>query len=426
MNIIKKISSYLNNLFRKGEKQRMDKKEFDEMLKRLNVWERIVKIEEDLYKKENPPKDKTCTFTKQIQKMQERMDELDKKIQEMQSDKERLKDLEAELENTKRDLENMEEELENIKAQRNEYKERLEESEKQLKEQQEANAQIDQNMQDTKRDLENTEKELGNIRAERNEYKERLEESEKQLKEQQEDINNLQSTLEQKEKEAIENQENWNNQKEQYEKDIAQTESDLQKTHEKLMGKESELQGTQQQLQATTEDFNKTKSEYHKKFGNWGDITKEYRNMMMKMYECSSMTEIMKQYSMVMDKEQADGVDNVLKFIGVIGTETTFAYKIYQQMGNYKKVHREYLSDYEKAFIGAVNQYYRSHIKINGASIEYDVLEIPPEGKFDKAMMQDIATPNGFFKSIKGVYVPGIRKNEKVMEQRAIIDGSKT
>ncbi len=192
-------------------------------------------------------------------------------------------------------------------------------------------------------------------------------------------------------------------------KKIAVLESDLEEKEIKLGEAKTALSNAERQLE-----------EYSSRFGSWEELTGAYRDLMEKMYRCVSLQEIIGKYALEEDLQSADTVENMLKFIGVVGVGGSFAQVVYNVMRNYKKTNAQYLTEEERSFIAELNGYCRRTLPA-----EFDVLDIPDTGKFDSAVMQDMEKPTAPYRNIAGVYVPGLRGDAKSFKQRAIVHGTK-
>ncbi len=197
---------------------------------------------------------------------------------------------------------------------------------------------------------------------------------------------------------------------------LEEVKKELSTKGKELSDKESELDRTETALHNAERKL----EEYSGRFGGWEELTEPYRDLMEKMYRCPSLQEIIVKYALGEDLQSVGTMENMLKFIGVVGVGGSFAQEVYNVMRSYKKINAQYLTEEERGFIAELNGYCRRVLPA-----EFDVLDIPETGKFDSAAMQDMEKPTAPYRNMAGVYVPGLRGDAKSFKQRAIVHGTK-
>lgn len=115
-----------------------------------------------------------------------------------------------------------------------------------------------------------------------------------------------------------------------------------------------------------------------------------------------------------------ENTKNVVLFVGLVGSERSFAQLIYNAMKKYKSTEKTAITPSEKALFVAVNDFYKKR-----DDIEFDVLVLPEEtGKFNKLQFQDSEKPgNTAFRQYTEVYVPIVMKDEKSVGFRGVVKG---
>ena len=120
-----------------------------------------------------------------------------------------------------------------------------------------------------------------------------------------------------------------------------------------------------------------------------------------------------------------ENTEDMLKFLLIFGSEQSFALKVYTVMREYKKLHKEPLSDAERTLVSAINSFYRQN-----RQLEFDVFEIAEsvDGliKFDKNKMQDMERPaDTVMRGVEVIYVPTLRRDAAAIAFKAIVKGIK-
>lgn len=155
------------------------------------------------------------------------------------------------------------------------------------------------------------------------------------------------------------------------------------------------------------------------RYTDFDPFVEEYRKILSYVLCCESLA------SIITDINNSDDTKNILKFLLIIGDDTSFSNKVYSTMREYKNQNREALTNEELALINLLNNFYKQ--KLN---IEYNVFEIEninsDKMMFDMNSMQDIDKPTDrAFKSVECMYVPALRKDAKTIAFRALVKGTK-
>lgn len=394
------------------------------------IWQRIVKMEKDLYGAENPSGEviicnklmnKKEKFKNKLDQQEDEVISLGNKLETMREDfsnqfkqlNSKYIDLHNEL---KTDLSNKSNEIVAL----TEIKEKLLKENKELRDEKENLEHEIRSLNREREEIEDKYNELQNklsdkgdklekVSSELEDKKRRLDEIRTKAEQQDGKISNLNGELEQIKKELEDEKGRLTTEKEKLK-------WELTSVKDSLHARENELKDAKEHLN----DTNQKLGNYNRQFGNWEDVTRDYRNILSKLYECQSLKGIIEKYRLEINIENADTVDNVLKFIGVLGVGDGFALEIYNVMRRYKSIHSEYINAKEKSFIDELNMYYRKVMLV-----EFNVLDVPETEKFEDKVMQDMVDTRRMFRKILGVYVPGLRKDETGFKQKVIVHGSK-
>lgn len=200
-----------------------------------------------------------------------------------------------------------------------------------------------------------------------------------------------------------------------------QYEESVQENHKILQEKEN-LAIDLENLRQNLEGEQKKVAEYHNKFGIWDEDTKEYQGLLDAMFRCDSLSDMLQWYE-IKKENGVEDVSNILKFIGMFcGAEpTAFLKNLYNFLEDDREENKKYLSPEEIHLFDCLNHYYRQQEKLE---IEYDLIRYPEAGdKFDKNMMADMEYRTKIYRTVEGVYVPTIMRDERNPLLRALIKG---
>ena len=184
----------------------------------------------------------------------------------------------------------------------------------------------------------------------------------------------------------------------------------------------SELGKKKEQIAALTQQYNTSEKECteQKRITEpYASFTPDYKNLLGLTLQCESLHELLAGIT------NPENTEDVLKFLLIFGSEQSFALKVYTVMREYKKLHKEPLSDAERTLVSAINSFYRQN-----RQLEFDVFEIAEsvDGiiKFDKNKMQDMERPaDTVMRGVEVIYVPTLRRDAAAIAFKAIVKGIK-
>ncbi|MGP1428515.1 MAG: hypothetical protein ACTTI0_08725 [Treponema sp.] len=183
-----------------------------------------------------------------------------------------------------------------------------------------------------------------------------------------------------------------------------------------VLGKKKE------QIAALTQQYNTSEKECteQKRITEpYASFTPDYKNLLGLTLQCESLHELLAGIT------NPENTEDMLKFLLIFGSEQSFALKVYTVMREYKKLHKEPLSDAERTLVSAINSFYRQN-----RQLEFDVFEIAEsvDGviKFDKNKMQDMERPaDTVMRGVEVIYVPTLRRDAAAIAFKAIVKGIK-
>lgn len=151
----------------------------------------------------------------------------------------------------------------------------------------------------------------------------------------------------------------------------------------------------------------------------YASFTPDYKNLLALTLQCDSLHELLDGIT------NPENTEDMLNFLLIFGSEQSFALKVYTVMREYKKLHKEPLSDAECTLVNAINSFYRQN-----RQLEFDVFEIAEsvDGviKFDKNKMQDMERPaDTVMRGVEVIYVPTLRRDAAAIAFKAIVKGIK-
>lgn len=184
----------------------------------------------------------------------------------------------------------------------------------------------------------------------------------------------------------------------------------------------AELERQKEHIAALTLQCNKMENECNEQkliTEPYSSFTPDYKKLLELSLQCESLHDLL---DGIADPEKTE---DMLKFLLVFGSEQSFALKVYTVMREYKKLHKEPLSDAERMLVSAINSFYRQN-----RQLEFDVFEIAESVggviKFDKNKMQDIDRPaDTVMRSVEAIYVPTLRQDAAVIKFKAVVKGIK-
>ncbi|MFC1239046.1 hypothetical protein ACFGOO_06380 [Treponema vincentii] len=194
------------------------------------------------------------------------------------------------------------------------------------------------------------------------------------------------------------------------------------KAREQAMQLSSELGKKKEQIADLTLQYNTSEKECteQKRITEpYASFTPDYKNLLALTLQCDSLHELLDGIT------NPENTEDMLKFLLIFGSEQSFALKVYTVMREYKKLHKEPLSDAERTLVSAINSFYRQN-----RQLEFDVFEIAEsvDGviKFDKNKMQDMERPaDTVMRGVEVIYVPTLRRDAAAIAFKAIVKGIK-
>lgn len=372
----------------------------DKILAKYEILTRLARLEKELYGQEWPGN----MPISRLAELEISVHDMDAEMQNFRTIKEQLKDktikYEKELEKNKsleneiasliQDIRKKDEEKEELEQSVNSLKEQLKEVQVQHEEEVNSKCHIIKELTDEKVNVEKS-----------------LENEKRICQEKKEEINRLLSDIEQ-EKASAKNRENelqakiseLINSAQEKEKEYQDTVEQMAETNR---NQESELKKKEESLR---NEMSITK-QYADKFGSWEADTQKYHELLDAVFLCSSLEGMMADYCL--DKSAgAENVSNLIHFIGLLGNETSFLNILYDYLVEYKNTHRQVLTDAERELFSRINAYYQSFY-----GIRYCMIEYPNDGdRFDQETMRDFDVRNKIFRTVVGVYVPAIRRDD--------------
>lgn len=403
-------------------------------------WRRLVALEEAVFG-ETAPKD--TSFSK-LDELQRQIDGLRDKIRSLQSIEENYEDAKKTIAELKEQVHSKDDDLkkkdDDLQKMEDNLKQKEEES-KNLKESLDNNKKIkedlDAKVNELKGDklrleqqitsLEEEIKEKDDILAEQKraaesqilslkEEKETIETKlTKELSDANNIIENLQETINSKNQSLNDTGLKLNETKRLLEDETRKLEIECSKNENLQREKETLIRDCNQ----AKAELNDTKEAYVKRFGDWDKDTQAYQDLMRHLYQCESLSEMIDTYGM--EKElQGEDVSSVIKFVGLLGNQTTFLPILYNFLEEEKQSHPAFLSEEEITFIKALNNYYRAIFRI-----DFDFLQFPENNsRFDKNCMSDMFNRGKPFRTVEGVYVPAIMRDANTYLKMALVKGN--
>lgn len=216
---------------------------------------------------------------------------------------------------------------------------------------------------------------------------------------------------------------------------LNETEKSRENITKELKAEQIKNKALEQEKESLSKDYSQTKIElndtrksfqkekevneaYSKRFGDWDKDTQIYQDLMKSLYPCTSLDRMIQIYGM--NKElQGKDVDSVIKFVGLLGNQTTFLPIFYEFLEKSKQQSRKFLTEEEMAFIKALNEYYYTF------GLNFDFLQIPEKNsRFDKNCMSDMFNRGKPFRTVEGVYVPAIMRDATTYLKMALVKGN--
>lgn len=398
--IIKKIKEGWNN-----DMSEMDKKKIADEIEK--AWERIVYIEKKVFGKEDAAGKKREVeierYENSLKELMASVDDLNKKVDNLQS-------VEEKNESLKEKNESLKKENDSLKNKIKELNKKLENKDGELK----TKASDLQTLREEK-DLQVTKLEedinkLNNDKTKLNDDKTKLEDELEQKKKENQNLDNKYEQIKQeneqlqKEKTMLENDLRQKvEEKEKLQHDLDEQKEKYEKTNEHLYEKEKEY-----------EELLNSKEEMIRQ---WSDKTEPYRKVLGKMIRCDSMRGTMEDF-LIDSKAGSDDFTNVLNFINLIGRGDTFLDTLYEDLNDYVNEKETFITEEDKEFFVALNQYYKDRFGVMFDFIFYG------QERFDEKKMTDKQNPNHYFKSSMGTYVPGILNDEGILKYKEIVKGT--
>ena len=102
----------------------------------------------------------------------------------------------------------------------------------------------------------------------------------------------------------------------------------------------------------------------------------------------------------------------------MIGREDTFLDTLYEDLNTYVNEKETFITEEDKEFFVALNQYYKDRFGVMFDFIFYG------QERFDEKKMTDKQDPNSYFKNSMGTYVPGILNDEGILKYKEIVKGT--
>lgn len=97
-----------------------------------------------------------------------------------------------------------------------------------------------------------------------------------------------------------------------------------------------------------------------------------------------------------------------------IGRQAT----LYEDLNTYVNEKETFITEEDKEFFVALNQYYKDRFGVMFDFIFYG------QERFDEKKMTDKQDPNSYFKNSMGTYVPGILNDEGILKYKEIVKGT--
>lgn len=216
--------------------------------------------------------------------------------------------------------------------------------------------------------------------------------------------------------------ENFKAEVQRLEGEKSQLTQERDEAREQDMQLSSELGKKKEQIAALTQQYNTSEKECteQKRITEpYASFTPDYKNLLGLTLQCESLYELLDGIT------NPENTEDMLKFLLIFGSEQSFALKVYTVMREYKKLHKEPLSDAERTLVSAINSFYRQN-----RQLEFDVFEIAEsvDGviKFDKNKMQDMERPaDTVMRGVEVIYVPTLRRDAAAIAFKAIVKGIK-
>ncbi len=372
----------------------------EKFLAKYEILSRLARLEKDLYGQEWPgniPISKLSELTntvadmdKEMQKYRSTEEQLKDKTTKYEKELEKNRTLENEIARLINDIRKKEEEIEekeqsvcNLKKQLKEYQVQYEEELNCkchiIKELTNEKVNVEKRLENEKKICQEKNDEIVHLLSDMKQEKSLAQSRENKL---QMRINELISSAQEKEKE--------------YQDTVKQMAEANQHQQDELKKKEESL----------LNEIALTK-QYADKFGSWDIDTQKYYDLLDAVFPCSSLEVMMADYCL--DKDAgAENVSNLIHFIGLLGNETSFLKILYEYLVEFKNIHRQVLTAEERELFSRINAYYKSFY-----GIDYCMIEYPQEGdRFDQEVMKDFDFRKKIFRTVAGVYVPAIRRDD--------------
>lgn len=414
-------------------------KDADNVLNKLGVWRRLVLLEETIFGRSDPGNARNSRISalfNQIMEIDQKIAGLEKKIHDLQSIEQNYKDLEEEKNKLVKNLSE-------LKNENNDLKNQLDASEKRLAQMKAENTNLTELLNESNNTNENLKKQAAaleeriviadaQIDSLTKEKKDCEEDAQKRISFLEDSKEGFRKELVKKSEELLETRTKMNDiigQWESTQKELTIAKENIESLSQELKEKKqvyNALKADQEKLTClysqTREDLTKEKGEreaYFERFGDWDEDTQCYQNLMRCMYKCESLSKMIEIYGME-KKLNGEDVYSVIKFVGLLGNQTTFLPIFYDFLEKYKQLNKRFLSEEEIEFINALNQYYRLSF-----NVDFDFLWFPENNsRFDKNSMSDMFNRGKIFRTVEGVYVPAIMRDGATYLKMALVQGN--
>ena len=239
----------------------------------------------------------------------------------------------------------------------------------------------------------------------------------KQIKQEKEQLQTDKIMLETNLTHKTEENEQLQREKTMLENDLRQKVEEKEKLQHDLDEQNEKYGKTNEQLYEKEKEYEELLNSKDEMIRQWSDKTEPYRKVLEKMIHCDSMRRTMKDFG-IESKAGSDAFTNVLNFINLIGREDTFLDTLHEDLNDYVNEKETFITEEDKEFFVALNQYYKDRFKV-----EFDFIFYGQE-RFDEKKMTDKQDPNRYFKSSMGTYVPGILNDEGILKYKEIVKGT--
>lgn len=404
--IIKKIKEGWNN-----DMSEMDKKKMADEIEK--AWERIVYIEKKVFGKEDAAGEKSEVkierYENSLKELMASVDSLNKKVDNLQSVEEKNESLKKENESLKNKINELNEKLEKKDG---ELKTKANDLQKLRDEKDSKETKLRKNIEALIEDKTKSEDELRQKKKEN----QNLDNMYKQIKQEKEQLQKDKIMLETNLTHKTEENEQLQREKTMLENDLRQKVEEKEKLQHDLDEQNEKYGKTNEQLYEKEKEYEELLNSKDEMIRQWSDKTEPYRKVLEKMIHCDSMRRTMKDFG-IESKAGSDAFTNVLNFINLIGREDTFLDTLHEDLNDYVNEKETFITEEDKEFFVALNQYYKDRFKV-----EFDFIFYGQE-RFDEKKMTDKQDPNHYFKSSMGTYVPGILNDEGILKYKEIVKG---